>query len=174
MTHLFNAMSPLTSREGGLVGAALDAAARGAARIGLILDGVHVAFDVARVAVRAAGPGGVFLVTDAVSPVGAPPGPAGFVLGGQRITVADGRCVNEAGSLAGSALDMATAVRNAAAHLEGGLGEALRRASRYPAEAVGLGESKGRIAPGYDADLVWFDGDVVVRGTLVGGAREAD
>lgn len=169
VTHLFNAMSPLSSREGGLVGAALDAAASGRAQAGLILDGVHVAFDVARVAARAAGPGGLFLVTDAVSPVGAPTGADTFLLGGQRVRVTDGRCVNEAGVLAGSALDMATAVRNAAAFLDGGLEEALRRASLYPAVAVGLGGRKGRIAPGYDADLVWFDGDVDIRGTLVGG-----
>jgi len=169
VTHLFNAMSPLTSREGGLVGAALDAAGEGRVRCGLILDGVHVAYDVARVATRAAGRGGVFLVTDAVSPVGAPPGTTEFVLGGQRVRLLDGRCVTDAGVLAGSALDMATAVRNAARHLGVGLDEALRMAATYPAEAVGLGPRKGRIAPGFDADLVWFDDDVRVLGTLVGG-----
>jgi N-acetylglucosamine-6-phosphate deacetylase len=172
VTHLFNAMSPLTSREGGLVGAALDAAAQGRVRCGLILDGVHVAYDIARVATRAAGPGGVFLVTDAVSPVGAPPGSSEFELGGQRVRVQDGRCVNDAGVLAGSALDMASAVRNAARHLGVDLDEALRMAATYPAEAVGLGPRKGRIAPGYDADLVWFDDEVRVLGTLVGGELE--
>lgn len=179
VTHLFNAMSPLTSREGGLVGAALDAAAHDGngprrVRCGLILDGVHVAHDVARVAIRAAGPGGVFLVTDAVSPVGAPAGSTEFELGGQRVRVQGGRCVNDAGVLAGSALDMATAVRNATRHLGVGLDEALRMAATYPAQAVGLDSRKGRIAPGFDADLVWFDDDVRVLGTLVGGEVDED
>ncbi|MEZ6016208.1 MAG: N-acetylglucosamine-6-phosphate deacetylase [Planctomycetota bacterium] len=171
VTHLFNAMSPLTSREGGLVGAALDAAAAGRARIGLILDGVHVAYDVARVALRAAGPGGVFLVTDAVAPVGAPPGMTSFVLGGQPVTVSAGRCVNADGALAGSALDMASAVRNAVREVGLELDEALRMASTYPAAAVGLGARFGAIAPGFEADLVWFDDDVRVLGTLVAGER---
>jgi N-acetylglucosamine-6-phosphate deacetylase len=107
-----------------------------------------------------------------VSPVGAPPGSSEFELGGQRVRVQDGRCVNDAGVLAGSALDMASAVRNAARHLGVDLDEALRMAATYPAEAVGLGPRKGRIAPGYDADLVWFDDEVRVLGTLVGGELE--
>lgn len=174
VTHLFNAMSPLTSREAGLVGAALEAAARGRAHVGLILDGVHVAYDVAGVALRAAGAGGVFLVTDAVAPVGAEPPLAAFELGGQTVTVQGGRCVNAAGALAGSALDMATAVRNARGPLGLDLDEALRMASTYPAAAVGLSARKGRIRAGYDADLVWFDDDVRVLGTLIGGASESD
>lgn len=182
VTHLFNAMSPYTSREPGLVGAALDRAASTAhsggtrVRAGLILDGEHVAPLAARVAVRAATPGGVFLVTDAVSPVGLPPGAAGstsFELGGQRVRVEAGRCVNDAGALAGSVLDMATAVRNARRWLDVSLDEALRMASTYPAEAIGLGARKGRIAAGYDADLVWLDEDLSVRGTLVAGEAES-
>ena len=167
VTHLFNAMTPLTSREGGVVAAALDAAARGDVRCGLILDGVHVAYDVARVALRAAGPGGVYLVTDAVAPVGAELDSADFQLGGQRVRVEAGRCINESGALAGSALDMRTAVANAVRHLGLPLDEALRMAATYPAELLGV--RKGRLEPGYDADVVIFDDELDLHSTIVGG-----
>jgi len=174
VTHLFNAMSPLTSRDGGLVGAALDAAAAGGVHVGLILDGVHVAFDVARVALRAAGPDGIFLVTDAVAPVGAVPALERFELGGVEVRVREGRCVNADGVLAGSTLDMASAVRNAVEHVGLELRQALRMASALPAAAIGCADRKGHLAVGYDADLVWFDDRVHVQGTLVGGASTAN
>jgi N-acetylglucosamine-6-phosphate deacetylase len=69
---------------------------------------------------------------------------------------------------------MASAVRNATLHLGVGLDEALRMASTYPAEAVGLGARKGRVAVGFDADLVWFDDDLRVHGTLVGGEPDPE
>lgn len=167
VTHLYNAMSPLTGRAPGAVGAALDAAD---CWCGIIVDGVHVHPASLRIALKAKPRGKVLLVTDAMPMVGAA-SPA-FTLYGQTITAQDGVVRNAAGALAGSALDMASAVRNAVRQLDLTLEEACRMAAEYPAEFLGLGHSHGRIAPGYRADLVWLDADAQVRATWIAGRAE--
>ena len=157
-THLYNAMSPLQSREPGAVGAALDDAQ---SWCGIIVDGYHVHPAALRVALHAKPRGKVFLVTDAMPPVGADD--PTFRLNGETITCKDGKCTNEAGTLAGSALDMAAAVRNTVDTLGVDLAEALRMASQYPAAFVGLERTHGRIAPGFAADLVVFENGHVVE-----------
>jgi N-acetylglucosamine-6-phosphate deacetylase len=164
-THLYNAMSPLTGREPGAVGAALEDAH---AWCGVIVDGHHVHPASLRVALAAKARGKVFLVTDAMPPVGADD--PSYELYGETITARDGVVRNAAGSLAGSALDMATAVRNSVAMLGVSLDEAARMASTYPAEFLGIGDRYGRIAPGYHADLVALDGGLQVVNTWIGGA----
>ena len=168
VTHLFNAMSPLQGREPGMVGAALDNAD---CWCGIIVDGVHVHPASLRIALAAKPRGKVLLVTDAMPMVGAD-SPA-FDLYGETITASDGVVRNAAGALAGSALDMASAVRNAVRLLGLGLDEACRMAAQYPAEAIGLGASHGRIAPGYRADLVWLDAQAQVRATWIAGRADA-
>jgi N-acetylglucosamine-6-phosphate deacetylase len=163
-THLFNAMSPLTSREPGVVGAALDDRQ---SWCGVIVDGRHVDPVVLRIALRCKPHDRIVLVTDAMPSVGSDAG--SFVLQGKTITVKDGVCVDEHGTLAGSDLDMASAVRNAVRLLDLDLAEASRMASRNPAEFLGLGEDMGRIAPGYRADLVLVDDDIQVLDTWIGG-----
>ena len=163
-THLFNAMRPLASREPGPVTAALE---NPAAWFGMIVDGVHVDPAVLRLALR--GLAQPMLVTDAMPPVGAN-GPA-FTLYGDEITVRDGRCLRRDGTLAGSMLDMASAVRNSVDLLGVGLTDALRFASSNPANFLGLGHSLGRLAPDYRADLVAFDPtSIEVMSTWVAGA----
>lgn len=163
-THLFNAMSPLTSREPGAVGAALHDAA---SWCGVIVDGVHVDPVSLQIALRCKPRGRVMLVTDAMSSVGT--GSDEFMLQGKRIFVREGRLVDEAGVLSGSALDMASAVRNTVAMLGVDLAEAARMASTYPAEFLGLGDRIGRIAPGYRANLVAVDAQVTVLHTWIDG-----
>jgi N-acetylglucosamine-6-phosphate deacetylase len=163
-THLYNAMSPLQGREPGAVGAALE---DDRCWCGVIVDGVHVHPASLRVALAAKPRGKVLLVTDAMPMVGSDD-PA-FDLYGETITAVDGVVRNAAGSLAGSALDMATAVRNSVRLLGLPLEEAARMASTYPAEFLGLGHSHGRIVPGFRADLVALDGDLQVIGTWIGG-----
>ncbi|HEY8004365.1 MAG TPA: N-acetylglucosamine-6-phosphate deacetylase [Phenylobacterium sp.] len=163
-THLFNAMSPLTSREPGVVGAALDDQT---SWCGIIVDGHHVDPVVLRVALRCKPHDRFMLVTDAMPSVGADV--TSFVLQGKTILVKDGVCLDEHGTLAGSDLDMAGAVRNAVRLLGLGLAEASRMASRSPAEFLGLGDVVGRIAPGYRADLVLVDDDIRVLDTWIGG-----
>ncbi|NYZ13270.1 N-acetylglucosamine-6-phosphate deacetylase [Azospirillum sp. RWY-5-1] len=166
VTHLYNAMSPLGSREPGLVGAAL---AEDGCWCGIIVDGHHVHDAAVRIAWKAKPPGRLFLVTDAMPPVGAPAPAAGFALYGETIGVADGRCVTADGRLAGSALDMATAVRNAVRRVGIPLEEALRMASAHPAAFMGMDGTRGRIAPGMAADLVHLDAELTVRGSWIGG-----
>ena len=163
-THLFNAMTPLESRAPGVVGAALDDAD---SWCGLIADGVHVSPMALRVAIAAKRRGKMFLVTDAMAVVGAEE--RSFDLYDQTISEVDGRLSTSEGTLAGSNLDMASAVRNTVHLLRQPLEEALRMASLYPAAFMGLDDRIGRIAPGYRADLVLLDEDLEVRETWIGG-----
>jgi len=165
-THLFNAMRPLDSREPGPIAAALES---DEACYGLIVDGVHVAPPMLRLALR--GRGRPILVTDAMPPVGGMR--SSFALYGNAITVREGRCVTENGRLAGACLDMAAAVRNCVRLTGVPLTEALRFASTHPAELLGLGHRLGRLAPGYRADIVALDPITVeVRDTWVAGAPQ--
>jgi len=168
-THLFNAMSPLTSREPGAVGAALEDPH---SWCGMIVDGHHVHDASLKVAIAAKARGKSMLVTDAMPTVGADD--KRFQIGGQTIVAEDGRCANAEGRLAGSDLDMASAVRNTVRRLGLPLEEALRMASRYPAAFLGLECRLGRIAPGFDADLVLLDDDLEVRETWIGGQPGSD
>jgi len=165
-THLFNAMSPLTGREPGAVGAAMEDAGTWC---GVIVDGHHVHPASLRVALKAKARGKVFLVTDAMPPVGADD--PSYELYGEVITARDGVVRNAAGTLAGSALDMATAVRNSVRILGLPLEEAARMASAYPAEFLGIGDRYGRIAPGYRADLVALDDALQVVATWINGRQ---
>ena len=165
-THLYNAMSPLQGREPGAVGAALE---DDACWCGVIVDGVHVHPASLRVALKAKPRGSVFLVTDAMPMVGADD--PSFDLYGETITVVDGVVRNAAGALAGSALDMASAVRNSVHLLGLPLDEACRMAAQYPAEFLGIGGTHGRIAAGYRADLVLLDGEVCVQRSWIGGVE---
>ncbi len=163
-THLFNAMTPFGSREPGVVGAALEDAG---SWCGIIVDGHHVHPASLRVAIAAKARGKMLLVTDAMPPVGSDH--PDFVLNGETITAKDGICQTAQGVLAGSALDMAAAVRNTVQMLGLPLDEAVRMASTYPADFLGLGASHGRIAAGYQADLVVLDDDYRVQQSWVGG-----
>jgi N-acetylglucosamine-6-phosphate deacetylase len=161
-THLFNAMTPLTSRAPGVVGAALEDPD---SWCGIIVDGHHVHPASARVALAAKPAGRMMLVTDAMSAVGTDA--TSFQLAGETVTVSDGRCTTADGVLAGSNLDMATAVRNAIELLGLPLQEALRMASLYPAGFLGLDQTRGRLAPGYVADLVLLDDAINVQQTWI-------
>jgi N-acetylglucosamine-6-phosphate deacetylase len=163
-THLFNAMTPFGSREPGVVGAALDDAE---SWCGIIADGHHVHPVSLRVAIAAKARGKMVLVTDAMPPVGAD-NPE-YTLNGETIIVKDGICQTASGTLAGSALDMAGAVRNAVDMLHLPLDEAARMASTYPADFLGLGATHGRIAAGCQADLVALDADYRVRQSWIAG-----
>lgn len=165
VTHLFNAMSPLGHRAPGVVGAALD---DGRLWGGLIADGVHVDAAALRVALRAKrGPGRLFLVTDAMPPAGSPGDT--FTLSGRTATRRGGALSFDDGTLAGADLTMDAALRFAVRELEQPLDEALRMASLYPAEMLGQGGARGRIAAGFAADLVLLTGGLEVRRTWIAG-----
>lgn len=163
-THLYNAMTPLTSREPGVVGAALDDPH---SWCGLIVDGHHVHPATLRVAIAAKPRGKCVLVTDAMPPVGSDT--PEYVLNGQTIVARDGICQSDTGVLAGSALDMATGVRNLVDMLGLPLAEASRMASAYPAVWIGLERTHGRLAAGYRADFAVLDDALAARETWIGG-----
>jgi N-acetylglucosamine-6-phosphate deacetylase len=165
-THLFNAMSPITVREPGVVGAALDDPDSWCS---IIVDGHHVDPVVLRLALRCKRPDRFVLVTDAMPSVGA--GQTSFSLLGRTITVKDGVCVGEDGTLAGSNIDMATAVRNAVRFLHVGPADAVRMASTYPADFLGISHEFGKIAPGYRANLLIADHELNVLETWIDGSR---
>ncbi|WP_088210441.1 N-acetylglucosamine-6-phosphate deacetylase [Shewanella sp. Shew256] len=164
-THLYNAMSPLGSREPGVVGAAIESET---AWCGLIVDGHHVHPAAARVALRAKPRGKVMLVTDAMPPVGMEDETSFELFGTQVLRVGD-RLNAVTGELAGCVLDMATAVENSVKMLGLPLGEALRMASLYPAEFLGIAESVGRLAVGQRADLVLLDNQHKVLANYIAG-----
>jgi N-acetylglucosamine-6-phosphate deacetylase len=163
-THLFNAMARLEPRQPGIVGAALYDADTWC---GIIVDGHHVDPVMLKLALRCKRHDRFMLVTDAMPPVGSDE--PSFVLQGKTITVADGMCRDEKGTLAGTALDMATAVRNAVSLLDLSVVDAARMASEYPAEFLGLSHELGRIAPGFRANLVQLNDALQVRRTWIDG-----
>ncbi len=164
-THLFNAMARLEARAPGIVGAALYDTGTWC---GIIVDGHHVDPVMLKLALRCKPHNRFMLVTDAMPAVGS--SASSFMLQGRTIRVVDGVCRDESGGLAGTALDMAAAVRNAVSLLGLDIVEAARMAGEYPAEFLGLDRELGRIAPGYRANLVLLDGDLRVRKTWIEGA----
>jgi N-acetylglucosamine-6-phosphate deacetylase len=167
VTHLFNAMTQLDSRAPGVVGAALSDPR---CISGLIVDGHHVHPAALRLALKARGPEGLMLVTDAMPSVGS--GQKHFLLAGQTISAENGVCRAADGTLAGSDLDMATAFRNAITMMNVDIATASRMASGTPATFLGLSHRRGDIAPGFSADLVHLDGDLCVTATWIDGVRE--
>jgi N-acetylglucosamine-6-phosphate deacetylase len=163
-THLFNAMSQLTGREPGVVGAALESLD---SWCGIIVDGEHISPVVLRLAMRCKPASRFMLVTDAMSSLGTDT--RSFKLHGRTITVSGSICLDEDGRLAGSNIDMASCVRNAVSLLGVPLPEAVRMASLYPAEFLGVSHELGRIEPGYRANLVLADEQLNVAETWVDG-----
>lgn len=151
-THLFNAMTPLTSREPGMVGAALE---NKNAWCGIIADGFHVHPATLKIAHTAKANGKMILVTDAMPSVGAID--KSFMLNGEIIRSKDGRLATAAGTLAGSDLNMLTAVKNAVEIMNIGPDEAIRMASAYPAAMMGVANKYGTIKVGNNASMILID-----------------
>jgi N-acetylglucosamine-6-phosphate deacetylase len=165
-THVYNAMTPLQSREPGMVGAAL---ADSDTWFGIIADGHHCHPAAFRIAVAAKQAGGAVLVTDAMPTVGSQD--VAFVLDGETLVAREGRIVNAAGTLAGSDLDMLSAVNNAAAFAGLDWFEAVRMATSYPARALGLEGEVGAIKAGCRASVLALDGARRIRASWIDGVR---
>jgi N-acetylglucosamine-6-phosphate deacetylase len=167
-THLFNAMPSLAGREPGPVGAALS---ENETWLSLIADLHHVSAPSLRVALSAKSPDKVMLITDAMPTVGTELHQ--FALQGRTVFRRDGRLTTADGTLAGSDLDMATAVRNTHFKLGVDLAIALRMASLVPAEFLRLGNELGRIEAGHRANLVLLDDELRVRSTWIDGIEQS-
>jgi len=168
VTHLFNAMSPLSHRAPGVVGAALDDQS---VYCGIIVDGFHVDDAALRIALRARPIDRFMLVSDAMPCVGSDE--KSFVLQGRPIHVAEGRCVGADGTLAGSDLDMAGAVRNTVNRLGIAPEAVATMASTSPAAFLGLSHERGALAVGLAADWVRLTRVLQPAGTWIGGIRAA-
>jgi len=167
-THLFNAMSQLTNRAPGMVGAALEDSRTYA---GIIIDGHHIHPATFRVGLNAKGVDRLMLVTDAMPTVGAASDE--FMLQGRAIRLEGDRLVSEEGVLAGSTLTMVAAVANAIEQGRIGLEDAVRMASTTPAHFLSLAGETGAIEPGLRADLVAMRDDFTVTQTWIGGAASS-
>ena len=167
-THLFNAMSPLQGREPGVVGAAL---LNNHTSCGLIVDGFHVDYASCKLAIQAKPQGKVFLVTDAMPPVGTDQ--TQFALYDRTVYVDNGKLTSTTGELAGSSLDMASAVKNTHQKLGIELSESLRMASLYPAQYLYQNQTimRGELTPGKQADMVVLNDDLSVKETWISGEK---
>lgn len=164
-THLFNAMSPLSHREPGLVGAAIN---EGAFFCGLIADGHHVSSTAISIALAAKRePGRIFLVTDAMSTIGTDI--TSFTLNGRTIYRNDGVLTLEDGTLAGADLDMISAVQNIQKLADVSVEEALRMATLYPAKCMNISEQQGCLKSGASADMVHIGTKNEVKNVWIGG-----
>lgn len=158
VTHLFNAMSPLTHREPGLVGAAL---ATSHLSVGIIADGIHVHPAAISIALSAKeGSGKIFLITDAMSTIGTDQ--TSFTLNDRTITRDGGKLVLQDGTLAGADLDMITAVQFMVNTVGIGIEEALRMAALYPAQCIGA-ETIGHLQNGAVANMVHLNDELAIQ-----------
>jgi N-acetylglucosamine-6-phosphate deacetylase len=167
ITHLFNAQSQIGNREPGVVGAALDI---GSLWAGLIADGIHVDAATIGIALRAKrGPARIFLITDAMSLTGSDE--QSFTLNGRMIHRANGALRLADGTLAGADLTMIDAVTYMHRTIRLPLEEALRMASLYPAQAMGIADRLGQLQRGAVASMVHVSDDLKVRATWIGGKQ---
>ncbi|MBF2079948.1 MAG: N-acetylglucosamine-6-phosphate deacetylase [Synechococcales cyanobacterium T60_A2020_003] len=165
VTHLFNAMSPWQGRRPGVVGATFD---RPDIYAGIIADRQHVHDASISLSHRLKGEK-LILVTDATPPTGTQMD--SFWIGGQEVFYRDGKCISAEGTLGGSALTMMEAIANCVQHMHISLDEALRMASLYPAQLLGMDDQMGAIAPGYLANLAIFDDQFAMVETIDQGQR---
>ncbi len=164
-THLYNGMSSFNHREPGVVGAVFDSDIKA----GVIADGFHCHYSAIKSAIKVMGER-LYLVTDAVSPVGTDM--EYFYFEGNKVFYKDGKCFGEDGTLGGSALTMDAGVRNLVKYCDITLEEAVRMATLYPAKAVNIDNEYGKLQPGCFADIVFLDKHlrlkkVIAKGELV-------
>lgn len=166
VTHAFNAMRPFHHRDPGPVGAALDS---DDVTIEVVADGVHLHPATVRMLIRAFGPDRVALVTDATPAAGLAAGE--FSIAGVMARRKGNAVCLPDGTIAGSAATMDLLVRNVVAWGCCSLPQAVRMASTVPARVAGMGRGKGRLAPGFDADIVALDANLNVAAVWIAGRR---
>jgi N-acetylglucosamine-6-phosphate deacetylase len=162
-THLYNAMTPLNHRNPGVVGATFDSDIT----TETISDGIHISYPALRIAYKQKSTDKVLLITDAMMACSMPDGE--YSLGGQSVTVANGAARLNNGSLAGSVLTLAKAVRNVYKNSNLPLYEIIKMASYNGAKHCKVHDHKGQIKEGYDADLILFDDDINIKRVFILG-----
>ena len=165
-THLFNAMTSITGREPGVVGAIYD----NNIYAGIIVDGFHVAYENVRLSKRIMGDK-LILVTDATAPAGSDISEFDFV--GTTVYYQQGKCVGKDGTLGGSAVTLIESIEQCVKFVGISLEEAIRMATIYPAKAISVDNKLGSIEVGKIANLAIFNNDYKVTGTVVNGNYKA-
>lgn len=163
-THLFNAMPPVDQRAPGLAIALLNDAR---VTVGIIPDGIHVHPALVALALKHKSPGQLNVVTDAMAALGMTPGE--YALGDFRVTVDETSARLADGRLAGSILGMDAALRNLIAFTSCSLRDALATLTTTPARVLHLENERGRIAPGYFADLILLTKTLRLAATMAQG-----
>ena len=166
VTHLFNAMSAMHHREPGLPGAAF---AHPRVVCGLIADGLHVHPEMVGLSFRMLGPDRLCLTTDSIAATGM--GDGEYSLATRTVFMEGGVPRLGSGAIAGSVLTMNEALRNILAFTGCTFAEAARMASTAPARLIGEGRRKGRLTPGYDADVTVLAPDLSVEAVWRGGEQ---
>lgn len=164
VTHLFNAMGPMHHRQPGVAGAAF---AHPRVVCGIIADGLHVHPEMVGLSFRMLGPDRTYLVTDATAATGM--GPGEYALATRTVYQDANMARLGSGAIAGSLLTMSEAFQNILAFTGCTIAEAARMASTTPARLSGEGRRKGRLAPGYDADVTVLGSDLAVEAVWKGG-----
>lgn len=162
-THLYNAMTPFTHREPGVVGAIFDSEIT----TETISDGIHISYPALKIAYKQKSTDKVLLVSDAMMACCMKDG--NYSLGGQNVIVSKGAARLENGALAGSALTIDKAIHNVYKNCNLPLNEVVKMATYNPAKHCKVDSHKGLIAPNYDADLVLFDEDINIKKVFVNG-----
>lgn len=163
-THLFNAMSPMTSREPGMVGTALSQPHTCA---GLIVDHQHVHPEMSKLAIRCKGPENIFLVTDAMGHVGYNGDALPYF--DTLISRVENKLTTPDGTLAGSCLDMWQAVKNVHQDLGISLTQAIMMASDSPARYLNIANRVGQLRSGMQADFILVDQQMNIQSVYVAG-----
>ena len=165
-THLFNAMSQMSAREPGAVGAALDFDNLYAS---IIVDLHHVHHSLIELAYQKKPIGKLFFISDSMATINH--GEPTFELYDEVVSEQNGRITNAEGKLAGSSITQIDAVKNAYQKCNIPLDHALAMASRYPAEFIGVDRYLGSLKPNYRADLVHFDSNFKVNNVWTSGVK---
>ena len=162
VTHLFNAMTPMTHRAPGVVGAALNSDVS----CELIVDTYHVDPALYEMVYKMKGRKLCF-ITDCLPAGGLPEGE--YTLGGAKIIYKNNLCKLEDGTIAGSVLKLNKGVWNVYTNTSIPLYECVNCATLNPATAIGVADRKGSIEVGKDADIVVLDDEFNVKKTIIGG-----
>ncbi len=163
-THLYNGMRSFSHREPGIIGAALTDER---VKCELIADMIHIHKAALKLAIDVKGFDSIILISDAMMAAGKADGM--YKLGGQDVTVKEGKAILKDGTIAGSTLTLDRAVFNLVHHVGIKLSDAVRMASLSAAKAIGMDDRKGSIEIGKDADMIVFDEKLNILNTIVNG-----
>ncbi len=162
VTHLFNAMMPFNHREPGVIGAAFDSDVS----MEIICDGIHLHPSVIRTVFKVAGADRVILISDSMQAAGMSDGT--YSLGGQEVTLNNGKATLADGTIAGSSSNILVCVKNC---ISFGIPMemAIKAATINPAKKIGIDKFTGSIEVGKYADLILIDENVNINQVFIKG-----